>query len=307
MNAKKSLETHCEGMKHLKRKALWEKNQCAGGGDMGRGSDASANSGPKKRAANRDSRDTSPPNKRRTNANYEPLGPRVGSGRPGGPRAGFGFEGRGGRRGGGRGPREDGWVSGGREEPWLANRDYGNGPSVDYGHGSGNMQGPGPNNMQGHGSNSMQGYGPNNMQQNHPGPMRNEPPMQPQPQMDPNITPIVLPKMEKLQGGTTGMLLKKLASCYMKDEDDADLAIAVVGAHASSLREFYTKNKKDKIAELLMEAELKFNTMKALKVGLKMAETPKAAAVEPARYGNNAAVAGFGQQQQQQGYGGAQQ
>ena len=36
----------------------------------------------------------------------------------------------------------------------------------------------------------------------------------------------------------------------MKDEEDADLALNVVSSLASSLREYYTKNKEKKIAEV---------------------------------------------------------
>ena len=36
----------------------------------------------------------------------------------------------------------------------------------------------------------------------------------------------------------------------MKDHDDADLAISVISALASSLREFYMKNKQPKVAEV---------------------------------------------------------
>ncbi|XP_018025661.1 uncharacterized protein LOC108681169 isoform X2 [Hyalella azteca] len=89
-------------------------------------------------------------------------------------------------------------------------------------------------------------------------------------EQSPGVSTRIAVPTDKLSGGTAGLLLTKLASCYIKDEDDSDLALNVITSLASALREYNMKKGEKKIAELLMEAELKLNTLKALKVGLKL-------------------------------------
>ncbi|KAK7075255.1 hypothetical protein SK128_001719 [Halocaridina rubra] len=71
-----------------------------------------------------------------------------------------------------------------------------------------------------------------------------------------------------LQGSPTGALLSKLADCSVKSEGDAELATNVISLLLKSLKDYSMKKGESKVAELLLQAELKMSTIKALKVGL---------------------------------------
>ncbi|RXG52703.1 hypothetical protein Avbf_06364 [Armadillidium vulgare] len=77
-------------------------------------------------------------------------------------------------------------------------------------------------------------------------------------------------KKVNLANSPAGSLLQKLAECCVKSSEDADLALNVVAALTKSLKEYCQRNEETKLAELLMEAELKVGTVKALKAGMKM-------------------------------------
>ncbi|XP_076065909.1 uncharacterized protein LOC143039570 isoform X2 [Oratosquilla oratoria] len=75
---------------------------------------------------------------------------------------------------------------------------------------------------------------------------------------------------DKLVGGPTGSLLQKLGDCCVKSNDDAELAMNVISNLSGSLKDFYSIRGEAKVADLLGDVELKLKTIKALKVGLKV-------------------------------------
>ncbi|KAF2360860.1 Zinc finger C2H2-type [Trinorchestia longiramus] len=263
MNAKKSLESHCEGMKHLKKKALWEKNKAENRDN--RSSDVHQGGWSDGPSRNYSDRDRSPfrstqdhsrsPGYRGRGLGYtgpprKKMAPRNQSVLPTGPASQYG-----------RGGRSDSGEFYGRPNH------HPNGPPPGCsgwfdGHPAGGYDRPGQYNNKPGG----QFENPNNR---FDGPCRPPPIDQRSSTEETSVTPVTVPT-EKLSGGTTGLLLTKLASCYIKDEADADLALSVVSALASSLREYNTMLGEKKIVELLTEAELKLNTLKAVKVGLKL-------------------------------------
>ncbi|XP_071553072.1 uncharacterized protein [Panulirus ornatus] len=69
---------------------------------------------------------------------------------------------------------------------------------------------------------------------------------------------------EKLAGGPTGTLIKRLAECSVKHQDDAQLASDVITLLLKSLKEYHQRRGYGETARLLDESEVKFNIIKAL-------------------------------------------
>merc|ERR1719259_1095358 len=187
----------------------------------------------------------------------------------------------------------------GSNEPW--NNMGPNGPGINMGpNGPGNNVGPNgpPTSMAGpgsaQGSNRPQEMGPPSSVAPSPGPEKRESMFRREScsdtetiqdirnrslhadaicteELDRNqAIPVNIDEESLASGGSTGLLLRKLAGCVIKAEKDADLAMTVSNALVASLREYYFRRGELKVAELLMTAELKLNTLKAMKVGLKL-------------------------------------
>ncbi|KAF2362094.1 hypothetical protein FHG87_007144 [Trinorchestia longiramus] len=82
--------------------------------------------------------------------------------------------------------------------------------------------------------------------------------------------PIVVDGESLAAGGSTGILLKKLAGCVIKSEKDAELALTVSNALVSSLREYYIRKEELKTAEVSLVTRHSQNNIR--KVELKTAE-----------------------------------
>ncbi|XP_042206568.1 clathrin interactor EPSIN 2-like isoform X2 [Homarus americanus] len=71
--------------------------------------------------------------------------------------------------------------------------------------------------------------------------------------------PMFAPPREHLSGETAGPLLKKLAESAVIHQDDANVATDVISMLLESLKEFHEKHRTPSTVHLISEAELKFN------------------------------------------------
>nr|XP_045582075.1 uncharacterized protein LOC123745525 isoform X1 [Procambarus clarkii] len=79
------------------------------------------------------------------------------------------------------------------------------------------------------------------------------------------VLPEALPvPRENLAGGTTGTLLKRLADCSVKTDADAKLAMDVISLLFKSLKAFHNINGYQNAVLLVSEAEVKFNILREL-------------------------------------------
>ncbi|KAK8736177.1 hypothetical protein OTU49_004859 [Cherax quadricarinatus] len=69
---------------------------------------------------------------------------------------------------------------------------------------------------------------------------------------------------ESLSKGPTGSLLKRMADCSVKSDPDALLAIEVISLLFKSLKEFHQRRGSQNAVRVVCEAEIKFNILKEL-------------------------------------------
>ncbi|XP_071538333.1 uncharacterized protein [Panulirus ornatus] len=100
----------------------------------------------------------------------------------------------------------------------------------------------------------------------------------------PASNPAASGPQENLSGGPTGVLVKRLADCCVKSENDAKLASDVISVLMKSLKEYHQKIGDPNAVLLIHEANIKFNIMKALQ----NTAQPEPANCEPCQPQNDA-------------------
>ncbi|KAG7155049.1 uncharacterized protein LOC121855592 [Homarus americanus] len=249
MNAKKSLESHCMGMKHLRKKNIWEMNQ---GKSVEEKIEAPPEEPNNKNEGQAGRRQDPPPRRGRSDR------PRPSQGRPP-PHPRGHYESRdrsgyGGRMGSAgrdynryyddydrRSPYGGGRYDRGRYD--RSNVPYSDRQTYDDLH-----------------YRSRADSDPYPYERN----KRRTPPPPRISSTQKTLPAVPLPPLDAPVHGPTGTLLKQLSDCEVRDEKDVDLASDVITMLLKGLSDFHRKQGSSSSVHLISEAQIKFDIMKEL-------------------------------------------
>ncbi|KAK8391110.1 hypothetical protein O3P69_017039 [Scylla paramamosain] len=264
MNAKKSLDLHCSGMKHLKRKDQWDKG--------GKGQDSGEHSGGWHERGPRHQHNRPPPQSwsDRDHPWRDPYGERRPFMRPLSPGQRHNDRGYFDRRGG-YDRYSDGYYddyyrndTGPYRHPYDRDPYERRGSPRDVRHDFDRR--PGPARRESAERYPRDRYNPYLRREAPPPPVISSPaaPEKPAaPQVLPSVDTTAM-LFEGISDGSCGELLKKLSVCRVKSKEDTALAANVASYLVVSLRDYYNKIGPPTIVHILDEIILKINIMKDL-------------------------------------------